>query len=154
MNQFTWDELVQVVSQGRKMVVALPDFEMESAWHDNGPTCASQVDYGSGNILAATWNVELADLMGRMIGDECLWIGRHGWYGPSINIHRSRFRGFRAHHVAHARRGGERRHLHDEQQHADDGHDVRDGAPSRLLQDHDFGQAELGSLHEQHGAVR
>ena len=93
MNQLTWDELVQVVSQGRKMVVALPDFEMASAWLDNGPTCVSQVDYGSGNILAATWNLELADLMGSMVGEESLWIGRHGWYGPSVNIHRSAFGG-------------------------------------------------------------
>lgn len=93
LNQLTWDELVQVVSQGRKMVVALPEFNMPSAWNDNGPTCAQQVDYGSGNLLAATWNVELARLMGRMIGDECMWIGMHGWYGPSLNIHRSPFGG-------------------------------------------------------------
>ena len=93
MNQLTYDELVQVVSQGRKMVVALPDFEMPSAWLDNGPTCVAQVDYGSGNLLAATWNIDMAELMGSMVGEESLWIGRHGWYGPSVNIHRSAFGG-------------------------------------------------------------
>ena len=93
MNQLTWDELVQIVSQGRKMVVALDDFGMPSAWHDNGPTCVQQVDYGSGCILAATWNTDMAKLMGRMMGNECLWIGMHGWYGPSLNIHRSPFGG-------------------------------------------------------------
>lgn len=52
--------------------------------------------YASECVVAATWNTELAQEMGRMIGNEGLWgnargDGRpySGWYAPAVNIHRS-----------------------------------------------------------------
>ena len=56
--------------------------------------------YASECILAATFNVELAEAFGVMIGNESL-IGDEkgdgrtysGWYAPAMNIHRSQFGG-------------------------------------------------------------
>lgn len=56
--------------------------------------------YAAECVLGSTWNVELAERMGEMIGNEGL-IGNErvdgmpytGWYAPAINIHRSAFAG-------------------------------------------------------------
>lgn len=47
-------------------------------------------------VIASTWNVELARLMGEMIGEDCLAQGDlnfAGWYAPAMNIHRTAFSG-------------------------------------------------------------
>ena len=59
-------------------------------------TCAYQAEC----IMGATWNVELAERMGELVGEEGL-IGNEkgdglpytGWYAPAVNIHRSPFAG-------------------------------------------------------------
>lgn len=54
--------------------------------------------YAAESILGATWNVELAEEMGAMLGNEALLAtkdGLHytGWYAPAANIHRTAFGG-------------------------------------------------------------
>lgn len=44
-------------------------------------------------VLAATWNVELAQRYGAYIADEAEVLGVDGWYAPAMNIHRSPFSG-------------------------------------------------------------
>lgn len=44
-------------------------------------------------ILACTWNEELAEKMGDGVGEDGLYGGVVGWYGPGINIHRTPFAG-------------------------------------------------------------
>ncbi len=44
-------------------------------------------------VLAATWNTELAYEMGEMVGEQGLYNGFSGWYAPGANIHRSAFAG-------------------------------------------------------------
>lgn len=44
-------------------------------------------------MLACTWNVKLAQDMGRGIGEDGLYSGTSGWYGPGMNIHRTPFAG-------------------------------------------------------------
>ena len=44
-------------------------------------------------MLACTWNVELAEDMGRGIAEDGLYAGVSGWYGPGINLHRTPFAG-------------------------------------------------------------
>jgi len=44
-------------------------------------------------ILACTWNVELAEEMGRGIAEDGLYADTCGWYGPGMNIHRTPFAG-------------------------------------------------------------
>lgn len=49
--------------------------------------------YPAENVLAATWNQELAEQMGSLVGEEALLTGVNGWYAPAMNIHRSPFSG-------------------------------------------------------------
>ena len=44
-------------------------------------------------MLACSWNVELAEEMGRGIGEDGLYSNTVGWYGPGMNIHRTPFAG-------------------------------------------------------------
>lgn len=44
-------------------------------------------------ILACTWNVELAEDMGKGVAEDGLYSGTAGWYGPGMNIHRTPFAG-------------------------------------------------------------
>ena len=44
-------------------------------------------------MLACTWNVTLAEEMGRGIAEDGLYSGTSGWYGPGMNIHRTPFAG-------------------------------------------------------------
>ena len=44
-------------------------------------------------MLACTWNVKLAEEMGRGIAEDGLYSDTCGWYGPGMNIHRTPFAG-------------------------------------------------------------
>lgn len=44
-------------------------------------------------LLASTWNEELAFKMGEGVGEDGLYGGVQGWYGPAVNIHRTPFSG-------------------------------------------------------------
>ena len=47
-------------------------------------------------VIASTWNVELAERMGELIGEDCLAQGDSnfaGWYAPAMNTHRTAFSG-------------------------------------------------------------
>ncbi|OMD83597.1 MULTISPECIES: glycoside hydrolase family 3 N-terminal domain-containing protein [Paenibacillus] len=44
-------------------------------------------------VLAATWNVELAEQMGKLIGEDGISTKTSGWYAPAINTHRTPFSG-------------------------------------------------------------
>ncbi len=49
--------------------------------------------YGYAPLIASTWNTELLEEMGNMLGKEAMETGVNGWYSPAINIHRSQFSG-------------------------------------------------------------
>ena len=67
----------------------------------DGPVALKRQNTGTGGIedvgiqwtstmnIAATWNTELAEIRGRMIGEEALALELDGWYGVAMNIHRS-----------------------------------------------------------------
>ena len=44
-------------------------------------------------VLAATWNPELAEEYGSMIGEDAILTKTAGWYAPATNMHRSPFSG-------------------------------------------------------------
>ena len=43
--------------------------------------------------MAATWNVELMEEVGEHIGEDGLWAGYSGLYGPAMNTHRTAYAG-------------------------------------------------------------
>lgn len=51
------------------------------------------VAYPTETIIASTWNVELTYELGKSFGEEGLWGGGVGWYGPGANTHRTPYGG-------------------------------------------------------------
>ena len=51
------------------------------------------VAYPTETVIAGTWNVELTEKVGDSFGEEGLWGGGVGWYGPGANTHRTPYAG-------------------------------------------------------------
>ncbi|MDF2510970.1 MAG: glycosyl hydrolase [Herbinix sp.] len=49
--------------------------------------------YPCGSVQAATWNRELVEKMGEMVGIESLTNNVNGWYAPGLNLHRTPYSG-------------------------------------------------------------
>ncbi|MCH5161863.1 MAG: glycoside hydrolase family 3 C-terminal domain-containing protein [Clostridiales bacterium] len=118
MNQLTWEELCQLASQGSYgrpsvMSVNMPfqldiDGPSQLAWYGNNQgknyygkvseeeaAMIAETANGMGTfwvgavLIASTWNDELAEEQGVMVGNESLLTNTPGWYGPACNTHRS-----------------------------------------------------------------
>ncbi|MBO5328064.1 MAG: glycoside hydrolase family 3 protein [Clostridia bacterium] len=110
LNQLTVDQMVKLISTGNYRTLAIENIDKPLTTDPDGPmgyavfmgddavygTCF----YASECVLGATWNVELAYQMGKMVGNEGV-IGNEagdgrpyaGWYAPAVNLHRSQFGG-------------------------------------------------------------
>ncbi len=109
MDQLSIEEMAYLVGQGAFGTIALESYGVPMTYNEDGPAgfanfmdITSQVVYDVVNyaaecVVGATWNVELAEEMGRMLGNEGLvgdgTLPYSGWYGPAANIHRSPFGG-------------------------------------------------------------
>lgn len=110
MNQLTYEELKLLNTTGFFKTAPIDRIGKEEAVDADGPcTIGGQTTNGyisdarrgssgtrywcAAQMVAATWNVELAKRVGVLIGEEGMWNGYNGWYAPSMNTHRSPFSG-------------------------------------------------------------
>lgn len=108
MNQLTYKEMQKLTRTGYFKTAELARFGKEEAVDADGPcTIGNQTKDGyqsqrgrsgtrywvSSQNLAMTYNVELVQRIGKLIGEEGMWNGYNGWYAPSMDIHRSPFSG-------------------------------------------------------------
>jgi len=94
LNQLTWAELVSFVSAGSYQNVAIPSIGKVKVTDQDGPgqLKANGINgwfWAGETVIAATWNVELAEEQGKLVGNEEIWNSGAGWYGPAMNIHRT-----------------------------------------------------------------
>lgn len=95
MNQLTLNELITIASKGGFSTAAIPAIGKPSTSDNDGP---GQLKNGglawcAHVVIASTWNTQLAYEQGVIIGNESMFYGQNGWYGPGINFHRSPFAG-------------------------------------------------------------
>ena len=89
MNQLTWEEMCSLVRNGGG-VEAIDYVGVAGAGADETPLqLAGGTMWACPPILAATFNVELAERVGVMMGNEALYKGCSYWQGNAMNIHRS-----------------------------------------------------------------
>lgn len=98
MDQLTWDEMATIVSDGNFRTPAIDAIGKPATVDNDGPAqigtqTYSCMNFASGINIASTWNVDLAEVYGKLIGDHAINQGITGWYGPGLNIHRSPFGG-------------------------------------------------------------
>ncbi len=94
INELKYSELKALVGNARYYTVALDIIGKTYDPQNDGPAgFASSFYWPSETTIAATWNTDMAQIMGQMVGNEALWQNYSGWYAPAINIHRSPFSG-------------------------------------------------------------
>jgi len=120
MDQLTLNDMAGLVMHGYFATDALANVDVPQSITPDGPTGFVQGSgsnwvgntcvYASPIVVSSTWNKELANEMGKAVGDESIfggdegvWNGSsrygnveggyNGWYAPGNNIHRSPFSG-------------------------------------------------------------
>ncbi len=97
MNQLTYEDLANIVSGDNKSGPGIAAMSTIGKVVDNYADGPVQISGGtlfpSAPILAATFNVELAEQKGRLVGNEAIFLGLSQWAGPAMNTHRSPFSG-------------------------------------------------------------
>ena len=101
LDQLTYDEMVQTITLGFHNTAAAASIGKTATKDENGPQGltaaltggASAMCYTSEDVMAATFNVDLINDVGRCIGEDCLAMGYSGLYGPGINMHRTAYSG-------------------------------------------------------------
>ena len=100
LDQLTITEMHDLFKRAGYTTSAMPSISKERTYDFDGP--AGIVNYVSGwssfgypseVVLASTWNVDLAEQMGRLVGEDGLRADIQGWYAPSMNLHRTAISG-------------------------------------------------------------
>ena len=100
LDQLTVSDMDSLIALGGYQSVAVSSIGKVQAIDCDGPASINNNFTGQGSVgfpsavmIAATWNVDLANDFGTMIGKMADDMGVSGWYAPAMNIHRSAFAG-------------------------------------------------------------
>ncbi len=93
INQMSWSELMRVIEDYRMSSPKIDEIGKVIGKEGDGPQKFSIIWWVSSPIIAATFNPRLAYEQGECISEEAKMIDKNGWWGPSVNIHRSPFAG-------------------------------------------------------------
>ena len=97
MNQLSWQEISDIVSGDAKSGPGMAALNFIGKGEDNYKDGPVQIGGGtlfpSAPILSATYNVKLGERMGRLVGNEAIFLNLSQWAGPAMNTHRSPFSG-------------------------------------------------------------
>ena len=109
MNQLTYAELAALMVNGGYRTPGLNAIGKKQAADNDGPAALNGRSGNSGNFtvnngasgtswccevnISSSWDVDLAHKQGLCVGNESLFHGATGWYGPAMNTHRSPFGG-------------------------------------------------------------
>lgn len=101
VNQVSVKKMLELVRCGGYQTISLKAIELPSTIDKDGPSGISGTLVGGTSCMAwpvevmmsATWNTELIEEMGILIGDDSISAGVAGWYAPGADIHRSPYSG-------------------------------------------------------------
>ena len=101
LDQMTAQEMATVIGQAFHFTQPVASIQMPGTRDENGPQGltasltggATAMCYTSEDVMAATFNIDLVNDMGRCMGNDCLEGGYAGLYGPGNNIHRTPYSG-------------------------------------------------------------
>ena len=94
LNQLTYDELCQVNTYCGYGTANIDSVGKPVTVDADGPNSINgEFQCCAESLTAATWNTELSEQRGLIIGNICLITGLQGWYGSGADTHRSPFSG-------------------------------------------------------------
>lgn len=105
LDQVTYEEMCLLIGVGYHSTYSMASVAKPRTVDENGPQgfttkltdvfgkSSTVCAYTDENIMAATWNVEFMEEVGKAIGEDGLQLGMSGLYGPAMNTHRSPYAG-------------------------------------------------------------
>ena len=93
LNQWTYDEMRNFVANGNFSNGGMSSIGKSGSSDSDGPNKWKGILWAGEPIVAATWNEDLAQQRGDMIGLEAASGSSFGWLGCGCNTHRSPFGG-------------------------------------------------------------
>ena len=93
LNQWTYDEMRNFVANGNFSNGGMSEIGKSGSSDSDGPNKWKGILWAGEPIVAATWNEDLAQQRGDMIGLEAANGSSFGWLGCGCNTHRSPFGG-------------------------------------------------------------
>jgi beta-glucosidase len=101
LDQMTPEEMYDLVRVGGYQTHAVESVGKPATVDKDGPAGISATLVGGGSgygfpseiTLASTWNPDIAERMGKLIGEDGLRAGVQGWYAPAMNTHRTAYSG-------------------------------------------------------------
>ncbi len=115
LDQLTYSQLSKLCAVGLRMTVAVQEIGKPETLDHNGPSGVTQAYsigpngyatqtndpdkdqtgtcYPCNGIIAATFNDQLVEEVGTLIGEDAMWAGYAGFYGTGLNIHRTPYAG-------------------------------------------------------------
>lgn len=99
LDQLTVNEMVMMVIDGGYGTRGVERLGIPQTWDNDAPSSVkgqngiaftdSGTAYPCEVAVACTWNIDLAEEMGKCVGIEARDIGTDIWYAPGVNIHRN-----------------------------------------------------------------
>lgn len=101
VEQLSWSQMTRLVRLGGYSTIQIDKIGLPMTQDKDGPSGFSNTLVGGVStmswptevVMASTWNVELMEQMGEMLGEQSIAAGVAGWYAPGVNIHRSPYSG-------------------------------------------------------------
>ena len=101
VNQITKTQATRLIRMGGYQTIQIDRIGLPSTIDKDGPSGISGTLVGGTScmawpaevVMASTWNVELIEEMGTLMGEDSIQAGVAGWYAPGVNIHRSPYSG-------------------------------------------------------------
>ena len=104
LDQLTFDEMVSLIGDSFHWTMPIESVQAPGTRDENGPQGLTVALFGSGlgvettaltseDVLAATFNKELAYEIGNIVGNDCLDAKVSFLYGPGANTHRTPYGG-------------------------------------------------------------
>jgi len=101
ITQLGWSQVTRLVRMGGYSTIQIDAIGLPATQDKDGPSGVSGTLVGGTStmawptevVMASTWNVELLERMGELIGEDSIGAGITGWYAPGANIHRSPYSG-------------------------------------------------------------
>ncbi len=100
LDQLTIDDMDKMIALGGYSTTAASSVGKVMTYDCDGPasinnnfTKVGSVGFPCATMIAATWNVDLAERFGDSIGEMANEMNVSGWYAPAMNTHRSAFAG-------------------------------------------------------------
>lgn len=101
LNQMTATEMMSLVENGGYFTVKVNSIQKPPTIDKDGPSGITSTLIGGAGcfgfpiemLVACSWNTDMAERLGELVGEDGIFARVAGWYAPGLNTHRNPFNG-------------------------------------------------------------